>query len=151
MKDQKQGNENMNEEYKIVNLEKPDETAWSLIGGGLHQFNIQQAGDDHGKPLCFVLYAPDQELVGGIIGETHWEWLYVNLMFLREDLRGRGYGQRLLRLAEEEARKRGAKNAYLDTFSFQAPAFYEKQGYEVFGELQEFPPGHQRYYLRKKL
>jgi len=53
--------------------------------------------------------------------------------------------------AEDEARKRGAKKAYLDTFSFQAPEFYKKYGYKVFGELKEFPPGHQRYYLTKEL
>lgn len=141
----------MNADYQIVQLDRPDDAAWSTIGGGLQQFNIQQAGDDHGKSLCFVLYGPGQEMVGGIIGETHWEWLYISLLFLREDLRGQGYGQRLMELAEAEGRARGAKHAYLDTFSFQAPDFYEKLGYEVFGELRDFPPGHQRYYLRKDL
>jgi GNAT superfamily N-acetyltransferase len=72
-------------------------------------------------------------------------------MWVREDLRGSGYGQRLLALAEDEARKRGAKNSYLDTFSFQAPGFYKKYGYRVFGELPDFPTGHQRYFLTKQL
>jgi ribosomal protein S18 acetylase RimI-like enzyme len=63
----------------------------------------------------------------------------------------RGFGRQLLALAEEEARQRGAEYAYLDTFSFQAPDFYKKQGYEIFGELPDFPPGHQRYFLSKKL
>lgn len=54
-------------------------------------------------------------------------------------------------MAEDEARKRGAKHAYLDTFSFQALDFYRKYGYEIFGELQDFPVGHQRYYLVKQL
>ncbi len=53
--------------------------------------------------------------------------------------------------AELEARQRGARCAYLDTFSFQAPDFYKKQGYEVFGELRDFPEGHRRYFLRKQL
>ena len=52
---------------------------------------------------------------------------------------------------EEEARQRGAKNSYLDTFSFQAPEFYKRNGYHVFGELQDFPPGHQRYFFTKRL
>jgi len=95
--------------------------------------------------------ATDEEAVGGVIGETHWDWLYVNLMWVREDLRGCGYGHRLLELAEDEARERGAKNAYLDTFSFQAPGFYQQHGYTVFGELKNFPTGHQRYYLTKEL
>ena len=124
---------------------------WGAIGGGIYHYNIQQAGDGREKSLCFVLYGPDQEIVGGLIGETHWDWLYINLLWLREDLRGHGYGHRLLALAEEEARRRGAKNAYLDTFSFQAPDFYQRHGYQVFGELRDFPPGHQRYYLTKQL
>ncbi|MGB7097037.1 MAG: GNAT family N-acetyltransferase, partial [Anaerolineales bacterium] len=78
-------------------------------------------------------------------------WFYLDLMWIKDDLRGRGYGQRLLTLAEDEARQRGAKNAYLDTFSFQAPDFYKKYGYKVFGELQDFPPGHHRYFMTKKL
>ncbi len=138
----------MNKEYKIVSVEKPE---WGLIGGGIHNFNIQQAGEDNGQTLCFVLQGSEQEAVGGVIAHLHWEWLQVDLMWIKEDLRGQGYGARLLALAEDEARKLGAKNAYLDTFSFQAPDFYKKYGYQVFGELQEFPPGHQRYYLTKQL
>jgi len=73
------------------------------------------------------------------------------LMWVKEELRGRGYGHRLLTMAEEEARQRGAKNAYLDTFGFQAPDFYKQHGYQVFGELEDFPAGHRRYFLRKQL
>ena len=56
-----------------------------------------------------------------------------------------------MEVAEAEARQRGAQNAYLDTFSFQAPDFYKKLGYQVFGELPDFPTGHQRYFLKKEL
>lgn len=137
--------------YNIVQADKPDDPMWGVIGGGIHHFNIQQAGDDHGKQLCFVLYSPSREVAGGLIGETHWDWFYINLMFIKEELRGQGFGHRILTLAEDEARRRGAKHAYLDTFSFQAPEFYKKHGYQVFGELRDFPPGHQRYYLTKQL
>jgi GNAT superfamily N-acetyltransferase len=111
----------MNEEYQIYYVDKPE---WGIIGGGISQYNKQQAGDDQGQTLCFVLRAPDEEVVGGVIGAIFWDWLYIDLMWIKEDLRGLGYGHRLLELAEEEGRKRGAKNAYLDTFSFQAPKFY---------------------------
>jgi ribosomal protein S18 acetylase RimI-like enzyme len=139
------------ENYQIIHMDKPDDTAWRVIGGGVHDYNIAQAGDDQSKMLCFVLRSPNQELVGGLIGQTHWNWLHIELLFVKEDLRGRGHGHRLLMAAEQEARKRGAKRAYLDTLSFQAPGFYKKHGYEVFGELQDFPVGHQRYYLAKQL
>lgn len=138
----------MNEKLEIVYVDKPE---WGTIGQAIHNYNIEQAGDDQGKQLCFVLRAPDQEIVGGVIGATHWEWLHIDLMWVREDLRGRGYGHHLLVAAEDEARQRGAKSAYLDTFSFQAPDFYKQHGYQVFGELPDFPTGHQRYYLTKQL
>ncbi len=138
----------MEEKYEIVYIDEP---AWEIIGGGITDYNTQQAGDDQGKNLCFVLRSPDQEIVGGVIGATYWDWLYINLMWIKDELRGHGYGEQLLMLAEEEGRKRGARQVYLDTFSFQAPGFYKKYGYEVFGELHDFPPGYQRYFLTKHL
>lgn len=138
----------MAEEYKIVPIEKP---AWDIIGGGIHQYNIEKGGELNSQSLCFVLQGPDDEILGGVIGSTFWDWLYIDLMWIKEELRDRGYGQQLLALAEGEARERGAKNAYLDTFSFQAPGFYKKYGYRVFGELNDFPSGHTRYFLTKQL
>ena len=138
----------LEESYQIVYTDQPE---WDVIGGGINDFNAQQAGDDNGKNLCFVLKAPGGEIVGGVIGATYWDWLYVNLMWLQEAHRGQGYGAHLLQQAEEEARRRGARHAYLDTFSFQAPEFYKKYGYEVFGVLDDFPVGHQRYFLKKEL
>jgi GNAT superfamily N-acetyltransferase len=135
-------------EYRIIATEQPE---WSVIGGGISEFNTQQAGEDDGKNLCFVLRDPDDAVVGGVIGSTFWNWFHINLMWIREDLRGKGYGAKLLALAEDEAQKRGAKYTYLDTFSFQAPGFYTKYGYEIFGELSDFPEGHQRYFMKKEL
>ncbi len=89
--------------------------------------------------------------MGGVIGEIYWDWYYLDLLWGKDELRGRGYGHRLLTHAEGEARQRGAKNVYLDTFSFQAPDFYEQHGNQVFGELQNLPPGYQRWFLTKQL
>ena len=141
----------MDEEYRIVYVDNPEESAWGIIGRGVGDFNIQHAGKDGFQRLCFALYAPDQEIVGGVMAELYWGWLHIDLLWVKDELRGRGYGRRILALVEEEARQRGAKHAHLDTFSFQAPGFYKQQGYQVFGVLEEFPPGHQRYYLTKQL
>ncbi len=138
----------MNNEYQIVYAEKPE---WGIIGPAINDYNQQQAGEENGQSLCFVVRTPDEEIVGGVIGSTYWNWLHIDLMWVKEELRGQGYGYRLLTLAEDEARKRGAKQAYLDTFSFQAPDFYKKYGYQVFGELQDFPTGQQRFFLKKQL
>lgn len=134
-----------------LHIEKSDQPEWEIIGGGISEFNESQVGDDHGKNLCYVLKDEQGKVVGGVIGATYWNWLYINLMWLRDDLRGKGYGGELLLKAEAEARQRGADFSYLDTFSFQAPGFYKKFGYEIFGELNEFPPGYQRYFMKKTL
>jgi GNAT superfamily N-acetyltransferase len=141
----------MNNEYDVVAVDHPEQSAWGIIGRGINDYNQQQAGDDQSQIICFAIQGPDQEIVGGVIAAIYWNWLYIDLMWMKEDLRGHGYGSRLLILAEDEARKRGAKHAFLDTFSFQAPGFYERHGYRVFGELQDFPQGCQRYFMTKQL
>jgi GNAT superfamily N-acetyltransferase len=141
----------MDEEYNIVSIENPEQSAWGIIGRGVGNFNKEQAGDNKFQRLCFVLHASDQEIVGGVIAEVYWDWLYIDLLWVKDELRGRGYGHHLLTLTEQKARQHGAKNAYLDTFSFQAPDFYKQHGYQVFGELGDFPPGHQRFFLKKQL
>ena len=141
----------MDEEFDIVYIDKPEESAWEIIWQGLQSFNIQQAGETKFQRLCFAFHTPNQEIAGGTLGEIYWDWLHVDLMWVKEELRGRGYGLRLLLAIEDEARRRGAKNAFLDTFSFQAPEFYKQHGYRVFGELPDFPSGHQRLFLTKQL
>lgn len=136
----------MNEAFQFEKKENPE---WELIGGGIHDFNMQQAGNDSGKTLCFVVRNPEGQMIGGVIGETYWNWLYISLMWIKEEYRGQGLGQRLLALAEEEGQKRGAEHAYLDTFSFQAPEFYKKYGWRVFGELPNFPGPHTRTFMTK--
>ena len=138
----------MANEPTIVSTDTPE---WGVIGGGINEFNNQQVGLENSDLICYILKMPDDEVVGGVIGITQWNWFFLNLMWIREDYRQQGFGSRLLKSAENEARVRGAEKAYLDTFSFQAPGFYEKHGYEIFGELQDFPPGHQRYYMVKTL
>jgi ribosomal protein S18 acetylase RimI-like enzyme len=147
----KEFNKAMDEEYQIVYVDEPEQSAWGIIGQGLNKYNKQQAGDDKAQRLCFALMGPGQVIAGGVIGAIYWDWLYIDLMWVKDDLRGRGFGHHLLTLVEDEGRQRGAKNAYLDTFSFQAPDFYKQHGYQVFGELQNFPPGHHRFFLTKRL
>lgn len=141
----------MDQEFRITITADRDDAVISVVGPSLDRFNEETAGASGHQRLCRALRGPDGSVAGGLIGSTYWGWLYISLLWIREDLRGRGYGHRLLDLAEEEALRRGATNAYLDTFSFQAPRFYEKRGYRVFGELRGFPPGHDRYFLTKTL
>jgi GNAT superfamily N-acetyltransferase len=87
----------------------------------------------------------------GTWGATGYGWLFTQLLVVPEQSRGQGWGRRLMSLAEAEAVKRGCHAAWLDTFEFQARAFYEQIGYSRFATLPDFPKGSSRYFLRKEL
>lgn len=123
---------------------------YDLLAAGIMAHNAAHTGEAQGRPLT-VLAQRDGVVVGGLWGEVFWSWLKVELLWVHESLRRQGLGRQLLRRAEAEAQRDGAAAAHLDTFSFQALEFYQKEGYEIFGTLPDFPPGHSRYYLKKAL
>jgi GNAT superfamily N-acetyltransferase len=86
----------------------------------------------------------------GLIGNCYAGWLFTNLLWVHRELRRSGIGSRLLAEAERFAMSRNCHSAWVDTFSFQAPGFYPRLGYEVFATL-DYPPGHQRIFLKKRL
>jgi GNAT superfamily N-acetyltransferase len=137
--------------YTLVHDERPDQADVDVLGRGLAGFNHQMAGESGYRPLAIFLRDEQGKMVGGIYGSTFWSWFTIDLLWIEEDVRGQGYGDRLLAAAEEEAVRRGCKRACLDTLSFQAPEFYKKRGYAVFGEIDDFPPGHSRIYMVKQL
>jgi 8-oxo-dGTP pyrophosphatase MutT (NUDIX family)/GNAT superfamily N-acetyltransferase len=103
------------------------------------------------RPLALVVRDADRTLLGGVAGRTVWGWLHVTQLWVAETQRRRGYGTALLRAAEDEARRRGCRHAYLDTFDFQALPFYTRHGYRPFGTLDGFPSGHARIFLTRDL
>ena len=91
-------------------------------------------------------------MVGGLVGDCAWNFVYEHLLWIEEQARGRDHGTRLMREAERVARERGAALVYLNTFSFQAPKFYEKLGYRRFAALRNTPAsGTTRYFYVKRL
>jgi GNAT superfamily N-acetyltransferase len=90
-------------------------------------------------------------LVGGLVGETGWQWLSIRLLWVDPAHRGAGHGRRLLAAAEAEARRRGCEHARVNTFSFQAVGFYEGCGWRRVLTLDDFPRGHQRLFYVKPL
>jgi ribosomal protein S18 acetylase RimI-like enzyme len=117
---------------------------------GLIAFNDGVVGKAKFKSLTLTL-RQGKEIVGGLAGWTWMGWLFVDLLWVAEKFRGKGYGRSLMTRAEAEARKRGAGYVYLSTFSFQAPKFYRKLGYREFGRQKDFPAGHTRIWLHKTL
>jgi len=121
------------------------------LDAGLLAYNLDYVPDPHYRKLSIFIRDEGGVVLGGLAGNTYWGWLYVSQLWLDEEIRSRGLGRRLLALAEEEAIRRGCRHAHLDTLDFQALQFYQKQGYVVFGVLDDLPPGHKRYFLKKAL
>jgi GNAT superfamily N-acetyltransferase len=117
----------------------------------LAQFNEEHVGPRN--TFNFVLSVRDDhgDLVGGLIGETLWNALLVSVLWVHAQHRKTGYGTALMRRAEQIARERACEVAFLNTMTFQAPAFYSKLGYKVFGELTDAPRGYGRLWFGKRL
>ncbi len=129
----------------------PSAAETQFVENELSAFNVQRARPYDKRPLNLFLRDDAGRLVGGLTGYTNWEWLYVDCFWLPESARRSGLGAQMLRAAEDEARARGCRNAHLYSYSFQAPAFYEKQGYARYGALEDYPPGQARVLFRKAL
>jgi GNAT superfamily N-acetyltransferase len=138
---------------KITLTDAPTPEMRKSIMDGLLEFNCNRTGDpEPPRPLVLALSEPPAgEVVGGLWGSTWFSYLRVDLLFVPETMRSLGVGRKLMIEAEAEAIRRGCRAAALDTFSFQAPGFYEKLGYRVFGTLDDYPCGQRRFYLTKQL
>ncbi len=128
-----------------------DENEIQYIREALSAFNNANVGEDGHAPLNIVEYDREGNVIGGILGGTYWGWMYVDVLWVHENHRRKGIGSKLLQKAEQEAVSRGCHYVHLDTMSWQAPAFYQKQGYEVIGILPDIPKGNQKYLLMKAL
>ena len=128
----------------------PNEAAFAALGEGLsaHSKRLGLPGD--WTPHWILGRDADGALQAGVRFITAFDWLFVHLLWVAEAYRGQGVGSWLLAGAEDAARAKGCRSAYLDTFTFQAPKFYEKRGYREFGRLDDFPPGHSRIFLEKR-
>jgi GNAT superfamily N-acetyltransferase len=121
------------------------------VSDRLDLFNVATTGLDRWHAVSIFLRDPDDEIVGGLLGAIWGGWLEVKYLWVAEPFRGRGHATALLARAERFALARGCHASHLDSFTFQAPDFYVKHGYHVFAVLDDYPPGHQRAYLRKTL
>lgn len=138
----------------MVSLEltaSPSSGDLDVILKGLTAFNEAEVGPADRMPLAVLIRDDDGQVIGGLSGYTSWGWLFTQLLFIPEQLRGKGMAAKLLDQAEAEARKRGCRGAWIDTFSPFALKAYQRHGYETFGELPAFIGDRTRSFLRKML
>ncbi|HSY01648.1 MAG TPA: GNAT family N-acetyltransferase [Acidobacteriaceae bacterium] len=139
--------------------DKPDPAVARAVHALLLAFNNTASGYEFdGQALVIGVKDHDagegegkSEIIGGPWGSTSYGYLHIDMLIVPESLRRTGLGTRMMQQAEQEAIRRGCHASYLDTFDFQARGFYERLGYTVFGALEDTPPGHTRFFLRKKL
>ena len=143
--------------YKISIANNSPSESIEFVENQLLEFNFSQIGSYEYKPLVIFLRdaqsqtASKENIVGGFYGFIGLGWLNVSTLWVTKYLRGQGYGQAILTTAEQEAIRQRCNYAYVFTYSFQAPNFYQKLGYEIFAVLDDFPPGYQRFFLKKQL
>ena len=137
--------------YTLSLTDVADEDLRKLIIAPLVEYNAAQAGPSQSTPLVITIRDAENAVVGGLWGSSGYDWLFIQLLVVPSALRGTGVGTEIMRLAEGEAANRGCRGVWLDTFEFQARGFYERLGFECFGELSDYPKGFSRFFMRKLL
>ncbi len=130
-------------EHRVGLAYEPDQFEHYLAARGLPPSSEQ--------PINRVVHNRAGRLVAGALAEVNWHQLRLNGLWTDPDFRGRGCAGRLLRSLENEARVRKLDHILVDTFSFQALFFYQRHGYRVYATIRDFPKGHERYFLAKRL
>lgn len=124
----------------------------AFVRNALHVHNFRTVGDSDHRTLNVLLRDTNNRVVGGLLGRTYWNWLSVDYVWIHPGHRGQKHSVRLFEVAEQEAVRRGCHHAFLDTFSFQDKVgLYQSLGYEVYGVLDDFPPGHRHFFMKKAL
>lgn len=139
---------------EIQILSECNEQDAQFIINQIDQFNLTISPtkqDPPSEPFNLLIRDSKDNILGGLLGRYYRFSLYVQVLWISDELRGKGYGSGLLQEAEKILVQKGCKLIHLDTWNFQAPEFYKKHGFEVFGVLDGFPEGTKRYFLKKEL
>lgn len=145
---------NRTSDYVISLTETDDDPDREFIWRQLMEYNINTLPRYYVRglpvPVLNVYFRnEDDRIIGGSTAEIHWDSLHIDYLWVDDRERGKGLGTRLMRYLEAEAQARGCRWSTLTTFDFQARGFYEKLGYRVIGQLDDYPPEHTYYFMRK--
>ncbi len=138
-------------DIRIVSEPHASDSLKQVVVDHLDSYNIAVTGFGEYSAVNLFLRDAGDEVVGGLLGSIWGGALYVRILWVSEPLRGRDFGRRLMETAERRAVERGCRHVFLDTFSFQAPGFYEKLGYRTYAKADDWPVGHAHHFLRKDL
>ncbi|MDP4076885.1 N-acetyltransferase [Acidovorax sp. A1169] len=130
----------------------PEDLQAGTLGKQMREFNYRTVGEyPQAQPVRLDVRDPDGRLVAGIRSYVFLYWLQTDVLWVAEDQRGNGLGARLLGMAEAQGKALGAKNAKLETFEWQARAFYIKQGYAEYARIDDYIQGQYLALMRKPL
>ena len=136
---------------RFVVLDAPDLHDVQYLDDRIDEYNVSRTGIADGRLLTILLRDDDRNIMAGLHGWTWGRCCEVRTLWVHEQWRGRGLGQRLMAAAEAEARQRGATRIVLSTHSFQAPEFYRRLGFAPVGHVDDYPVGHRSIFLVKRL
>ena len=134
-----------------VRLENKESHKAQEIGDLIRAYNRSKREEAESESLNFYVEDEKGNLMAGLVAETFGNWLEIEYLFVREELRGQGIGSKLLQQAESEAKNRNCRFAFVNTYQFQAPDFYLSHGYKEVFILEDYPYTGQRYYYQKDL
>ena len=134
-----------------IRLDNTESQKAQEIGNLIRSYNRSKREAAESEPLNLYVEDDSGQLMAGLVAETFGNWLEIEYLFVKEDLRGQGVGSQLLQQAESEAKKRNCRFAFVNTYQFQAPAFYQKKGYKEVFTLKDYPYTGQRHYYQKDL
>ena len=134
-----------------IRLENTESQKAQKIGELVRSYNRSKREAAESEPLNLYVEDDSGELLAGLVAETFGNWLEIEYLFVKEELRGQGIGSQLLQQVESEAKKRNCRYVFVNTYQFQAPAFYQKHGYQEVFTLKDYPCTGQRHYYQKDL
>ena len=134
-----------------IRLENTESQKAQEIGNLIRSYNSSKRETAESEPLNLYVEDEHGQLLAGLVAETFGNWLEIEYLFVKEELRGKGIGSQLLQQAESEAKKRNCRFAFVNTYQFQAPAFYQKYGYKEVFTMKDYPYTGQRHYYQKEL
>ncbi|UHA73636.1 GNAT family N-acetyltransferase [Paenibacillus sp. 481] len=136
------------------NEEEIDEADYDLVCDNLYEYNVQATNgllEKPGKDINLFLKNEAGTVIGGIFCETFNYCLYIDVFWIEEAYRNKGYGKVMMAEAEKLGKELGCVFAHTNTFSYQSPHFYTRMGYEQFGVIDDYPDGIKQFFLKKKL